>query len=348
MTASQLEREIREQPEALARLLDGVAADVAPIAAAVERRPPRYALIAARGTSDNAARYAQYLLGARLGLPVALAAPSLTSIYAEESRLRLADGLVIGISQSGRSPDVVGVLQAARASGSLTVALTNAPGSPLADCADFVVPLRAGEERAVAATKTYTTSLAALAALTAGLAGAADDLAALRAMPAAVAAAVDLAFADVPALDEHADARHVLTLGRGVNLATAFEVALKVRELCAVVAEGFSPADLMHGPIAATASGTPVLVADLAAPARRSLEEAAQALEARGAAPAVITDRPELAGDRPVLRTPAGLPEWLTPLAAIVPGQVYALRQAALRGLDLDQPVGLTKVTTTY
>jgi glucosamine--fructose-6-phosphate aminotransferase (isomerizing) len=345
MAVSVLESEIREQPEAVERLLARVEDDLRPLGAAVERRPPSYVLVAARGTSDNAARYAQYLLGGRLGLPVALAAPSLTSVYAEESHLRIRDALVIGISQSGRSPDVVEVLRVARAGGSPSVALTNDPESPLAAAADFVVPLCAGPERAVAATKTYTASLVALAALDAMLRGAREDLDRLHALPSVLADAVQLAFADVAALDGHAAARHVLSLGRGVNLATAFELALKVRELCAVVAEGFSPADILHGPIAAAAPGTPVLVVDVGGPARESLAEAVAALEARGAAPARITD---VAGDGPVLRIPRGLPEWLTPIPAIVPGQVYALHQATLRGLDVDRPAGLTKVTTTF
>jgi glucosamine--fructose-6-phosphate aminotransferase (isomerizing) len=345
---SVLEREIREQPAALERILAEVGGDIAPIAAAVERAAPRYVLIAARGTSDNAARYAQYLFGARLGLPVALAAPALTTVYAGESRLQVRDGLAIGISQSGRSPDVVEVLRAARAGGSPAVAITNDPSSPLAEAADFVIPLRAGEERAVAATKTYTTSLLALAALCAGLRGSSEDLERLRAMPGAVASAVDLAFEDVPALDRLSGAHHLLSVGRGFNYATAFEIALKVRELCAVVAEGWSPADLLHGPIAATAPQTPVLVTEFEGPSRGSLDDVIEALERRDAVPAIITDRPELAGGRTVLRTPGGLEEWLTPLVAIVPGQVFAMRQAALRGLDVDSPAGLTKVTVTY
>ncbi len=351
MTGSQLEREIREQPEALERLLAGVHADVAPVAAALARRPPKYALIAARGTSDNAARYAQYLFGGRLGLPVALAAPALTSVYVRESRLRIRDALAIGISQSGRSPDVVAVLGAARRQGSPTVAITNDPASPLAEAADFVIPLRAGEEHAVAATKTYTATLAALAALVTAIAadgGARADAERLRAMPAVMSEAVDLAFSDVPALDDHRSACYLLSVGRGVNLATASELALKVRELCAVVAEGFSPADLLHGPIAATLPGTPALITAFEGPARESLQDVVTALQTRGAEATIITDRPHLIGNHPILRTPPGVPEWLTPLVAIVPGQVFALRQATLRGRDVDQPVGLTKVTSTF
>jgi glutamine---fructose-6-phosphate transaminase (isomerizing) len=348
MSASRLEQEIREQPQALARLLDGVEADVAPVAAVVRDRAPAYVLVAARGTSDNAARYAQYLFGARLGLPVALAAPALTSVYGGESRLRIRDGLAIGISQSGRSPDVIEVLRAAHAGGSPTVAITNDPSSPLAEAADFVVALRAGEEQAVAATKTYTTSLAAVAALAAAIGPSDGDGAALRRMPEVMTQAVELAFADAPALDGAADDRHLVSVGRGVNLATAFEVALKVRELSGVVAEGFSPADLLHGPIAAVRSGARALVTAYDGPTRGSFDEVVAALEARGAVVAFIGEDRTLAGDRPLARTPAGVTEWLTPLVAVVPGQVHALRQAALRGLDVDRPAGLTKITSTF
>ena len=351
MSNSRLEREIREQPEALERLLAAVQDDVAPIAAAIARRPPSFALIAARGTSDNAARYAQYVFGGRLGLPVALAAPALTSVYGSESQLTIREALVIGISQSGQSPDIVAVLEAARSHGSPAVAITNDLASPLADAADFVIDLRAGEERAVAATKTYTTSLAAIAALAAAIGGrdgAPDDAEPLRAIPDLMAEAIALAFADVPALDDHRSARHVLAVGRGVNLATACETALKVRELCAVVAEGFSPADLLHGPIAATLPGTPALVTAFAGPARESIEDVVAALEQRSAEVTVITDRPGIVGRHSILRTPPVAQEWLTPLVAVVPGQVYALRQAVLRGRDVDQPVGLTKVTSTF
>jgi glucosamine--fructose-6-phosphate aminotransferase (isomerizing) len=341
---SLLEQEIREQPQAVGRALDGTAAPIAEVVRRVGARGPlEQVVIAARGTSDNAARYAQYLIGARLGLPVALAAPSLVTMYGAPVVPRGAHTLVVAISQSGQSEDVVGVLASARAAGAPTVAVTNAPDSPLAAEADVVLDLAVGPERSVAATKTYTASLAVLAALVLALAGDADRSLVLRQRaPQALAKTVELAFAGVPALDAHASARHVVAIGRGYNYATAMEIALKVRELTATVAEGFSPPDLLHGPIAAVGPGTPALIV---APPGRVLESvlaAADALAQRGAVPVTIGDRPDAA-----LRLPAGLPEWLTPLAAVVPGQVLALRWAQVGGHPVDAPPGLRKVTVT-
>jgi glucosamine--fructose-6-phosphate aminotransferase (isomerizing) len=317
--------------------------DVRRIARAVNGRALGYVMIAARGTSDNAARYAQYLFGERLGLPVALAAPSLETLYGAAAVPRRGDALVIGISQSGRSPDVVGVLAAARAAGAPTVAITNDAGSPLARTAEFLVALDAGPERSVAATKTYTASLAALAALVAELRDDQDDRAALRRVPSMLQLALDDAFAVVEALDRHADAPHVVAVGRGYHYATVMEIALKVRELTATVAEGFSSADLMHGPIAAIAPGTPAIVVATRGKALASVLETADALRRRGAQPIMISDAPS--ADLPV---PPALPEWLSPLVAVVPGQVLALRRAVVGGHAIDQPAGLTKVTETY
>ena len=341
-TGSHLDRELREQPQALARLLDEQAAGVAGIARALRGRELGNVMIAARGSSDNAARYAQYLLGERVGLPVALAAPSLESLYGAAAVPRHRGGLVIGISQSGRSPDVVGVLAAASMAGTPTIAITNDAGSPLARAADFVLELRVGVEQSVAATKTYTASLAVLAALAAELRDDDRDRAALRQVPTLVEQTIDDAFAAVEAFDATADAPHVVAIGRGYNYATAMEIAIKIRELTATVAEGFSTADLMHGPIAAIAPGTPVIVVATPGKGLPSVLETADALRQRGAETIVIGERPD--ADLPV---PRGIPEWLSPLVAVVPGQVLALRRAVVGGHAIDQPVGLTKVTET-
>jgi glucosamine--fructose-6-phosphate aminotransferase (isomerizing) len=341
---SHLDREIREQPAALDGLLHERAGVTAAVAGALRGRGVRYVQIAARGSSDNAARYAQYLFGERLGLPVALAAASLESLYSAVAVPRGDEGLVLGISQSGRSPDIVGVVAAARAAGAPTVAITNDPRSPLADAAELVLDLGVGVEESVAATKTYTASLAALAALAVELReDAAEDRKALSRVPEWVQQATANAFAAVGALDAHADARHVLTVGRGYNYATAMEIALKIRELTATVAEGFSAADLMHGPIAAISPGTPAIVVAPAGRALASVRESAQALEGRGAETIVIGEGP--GADLPL---PTGLPEWLSPIVAVVPGQILALRRAVVGGHAVDTPGGLTKVTETY
>lgn len=341
-----LEAELREQPAALARLLAEAEPAVDELVTDLSGRAVDQVLIAARGSSDNAARYAQYVLGVRNRLLVALAAPSLSSCYGVGPRLRST--LAVGVSQSGRSPDVVGVVADARAQGCPTVALTNDPSSPLADAADHVVDLRAGVERSVAATKTYLCSLGAFALLSVRLAGDAEALAALRGMPSLVERALDEAAPGVDRLGALLDAERWTVIGRGFNFSTAYEVALKVKELTGAVAEPYSAADFLHGPVAAVAAGQPVLLVAPRDAAFPSVAELAGPLRDRGARVVAVTDDDDLAGAADVvLRLPSGTPGWLTPLLAVVPGQVLALRMALARGVDVDSPHGLAKVTET-
>ncbi|HET7572747.1 MAG TPA: SIS domain-containing protein [Gaiellaceae bacterium] len=343
---SWLAAELREQPEALARLLErggGVAREAASF---FRRRDARYVLIASRGSSSNAARYAQYLLGRAHRVPVMFATPSLHTIYEQPPRL---DGaVVVGISQSGASPDVVSVLAEAREQGRPTLALTNDPGSPLARAADLVLPLEAGPERAVAATKTYLNSLGAIALLFAEIGRDATARGELAAMPETLAAQLALSLDDPPPLGEYGDAVGATVVARGVNYGTAFEIALKIRELSGLVTEAYSPADLMHGPIAAIGPGWPVVVVAPSGPARPSVEEVVAPLRARGARLLAISDvHAVLRRARTRLPLVPRVPEWLSPLTAAIPGQVTALRLTELRGLDLDAPAGLRKVTLT-
>jgi glucosamine--fructose-6-phosphate aminotransferase (isomerizing) len=342
---SWLEAELREQPEALARLLDRQS-EAAAQASALFRRPDvQYVLIASRGSSSNAARYAQYLFGRAHRVPVMFATPSLYTIYAQPPRL---DGaLVVGISQSGASPDVVAVLAEAREQGRPTLALVNDTSSPLARTAEAVLPLEAGVEHAVAATKTYVNSLGAIALLFAAADGEAAR-AELARMPEALAAQIELSTGDPPPLDEYRDDVGLTVVARGVNYGTGYEIALKIRELSGLVTEAYSPADLMHGPIAAIGPGWPVVVVAPSGPARPSVEEVIVPLRARGARLVVVSDvRAALRRAHTKLPLVPGVPEWLSPLTAVVPGQVTALRLTELRGLDLDQPRGLQKVTLT-
>jgi glucosamine--fructose-6-phosphate aminotransferase (isomerizing) len=343
---SWLEAEIREQPEALARLLERHAA-AARAAASVFRRPDiRYVLIASRGSSSNVARYAQYLLGRANRVPVMFATPSLYTIYGQPPRLEGA--LVLGISQSGRSPDIVAVVAEAREQGRPTLALTNDLASPLAEAAENVLPLEAGTEHAVAATKTFLNSLGAVALLFAEIG---DDAAAreeLARMPEALAAQIELSLGEGPSLEEYVGAVGLTVVGRGVNYGTSFEIALKIRELTGLVTEAYSPADLMHGPIAAIRPGWPVVLVAPSGPARPSVEEIVPPLRTRGARLIAISDvRAVLRRAQTRLPLVKGVPEWLSPLSAVVPGQVTALRLTRLRGLDLDRPPGLHKVTLT-
>jgi glutamine---fructose-6-phosphate transaminase (isomerizing) len=342
---SWLEAELREQPAALERLLDRQGDRAREIAGIFGRDDVKYVLIASRGSSGNAARYAQYLLGRAHRVPVMFATPSLYTIYEQPPRLEGA--VVVGISQSGASPDVASVLAEARRQGRPTVALTNAPDSTLAREADSVLLLEAGDERAVAATKTYLNSLGAIAMLFAAADGPVAE-AELARMPNVLEEQIELSIATAPALDEYADAVGATVVARGVNYGTAFEIALKIRELSGLVVEAYSPADLMHGPIAAIREGWPVVVVAPTGPARPSVEGLVRPLLERGARIIAVSDVAAVLR-RAQTRLPlvARVPEWLSALTAVIPGQLTALRLAQLRGLDIDSPAGLNKVTLT-
>jgi glucosamine--fructose-6-phosphate aminotransferase (isomerizing) len=343
---SWLEAELREQPSALAMLLERETDRAREVAAAFRRDDIRYILIASRGSSSNAARYAQYLLGRANRVPVMFATPSLYTIYEQPPRL---DGaIVIGISQSGASPDVASVLAEARRQGRPTIALTNDGDSPLAQQADAVLPLTAGAERAVAATKTYINSVGAVALLFATIAD--DDVALdeLRRMPDVLERQIALSLESAPPLDEYRESVGATVVARGVNYGTAFEIALKIRELSGLVVEAYSPADLMHGPIAAIQPGWPVIVIAPTGPARPSVEGLVVPLKERGARVIAVSDVAAVLR-RAQTRLPLvpRVPEWLSPLTAVIPGQVTAMHLAQLRGLDIDSPAGLNKVTLT-
>jgi glucosamine--fructose-6-phosphate aminotransferase (isomerizing) len=332
--------EIAQQPEVVARLLERERPTLRALAAELRRRRPRYAVVAARGSSDNAARYAQHVLGRMLRLPVVLATPSLHTLY--DAPPRFLDAIVIGISQSGASPDVVSVVAEGARQGAMTLAITNDASSPLAAAAAHVLDLGAGEERSVAATKTYTASLAAIAALAAEGDGAlSDDVARL---PGLLAAQLDLTGAAYPAVEAATDWERLTVVGRGAHYATAFEAALKVRELAGIVAEAYSPADLLHGPIATTGPGQPLLAIAPAGPTEGSMRELIATARDRGARVAAIGHDPAL-GD-PFLEL-VDAPEWLGPVVAIVPAQLLAVGLAERRGVDVDAPFGLSKITMT-
>lgn len=345
---SALEQELASQPDVLAALVDRAPDVVAALRSHLGGRRFGHAVIAARGSSDNVARYAKYVLGLRNRLSVALAAPSLPGIYGVVPRWD--DALVIGVSQSGQSPDVVGVVEAATDRGHPAIALTNDPSSPLARAATMVVDIGAGEERAVAATKTYTASLLGMALVSIALddaSGAMSPWSELAAVPAALAATVRAQPDTVPGW--LVKGQHLVVAGRGLNHCTALESALKVRELTGIRAEGFSPPDLLHGPIAAVGPGSAALLIGPAEPGIAGLWPLLDPLRSTGARLVAATGEPELveAVDHvlPLVAQPA---PWLTPMTAVVAGQVLAMRLAAERGRDLDQPPGLQKVTRTH
>ncbi len=337
--------ELGEGPLIAERLLDSAAAPIAAVARAVRERGIDLVVIAARGTSDHAAIYAQYVLGARNGLPVALAAPSLASLYGQTPRLNNA--LVLGISQSGRSPDVVAVLADARRQGALTVGITNDPASSLAQAVEHVVPLHAGAERGVAATKTYLASVMLIAMLSGALKGDAESEAELRALPDALRAALDVeAQVEEIAVTRSGDDRCIV-LARGFQYATAREWALKIKELAYVLADPYSGADFQHGPIALVQPGFPVLAVATSGPALPGMIELLGRLRDGRARLLVLSDDPTALAIGEGVPLPAGVPEWLAPLTAIIPAQLYAWHLARARGLDPETPRGLSKVTLT-
>jgi glutamine---fructose-6-phosphate transaminase (isomerizing) len=323
-----LDQEIAEQPVVIERLLDSARDTIAQVARDTN---PRFVVIAARGSSDNAARYAQHVLGRLCGLPVALATPSLHTLYGTPPRLH--DALVIGISQSGASPDVTAVVADGAAQGQATLAITNDPSSPMARAAAHVIELGTGEERSVAATKTYTASLAAVAALAAAINGDQSLRDELRAVPTAMGEQLNLA------ADVNVDWERCAVIGRGANYATAFEAALKVKELTGIAAEPYSPPDLMHGPIAVLGPDHGVLAFAPPGPAAPGVHEAVAEARRRGA-PAVV------AGPGADLDLVA-MPEWLSPLGAVIPAQRLAAALAERRGIEVDRPFGLSKITRT-
>lgn len=343
---SYLYREIHQQPEVLAKLLQQEESAIAALAVAIRRRDIDYVVIAARGTSDNAGRYAQYLLGANNGLLVALATPSLYSIYQRPPQFRNA--LVIGISQSGKSPDIVSVVAEAKRQGTLTAAITNEPSSDLAQQADHVIELHAGEEKSVAATKTYTSELCAIAALSTALADDASMKKSLAKLPAAVADTLAMNQTIAQIAPRYRYMRDCVVIGRGFNYATAFELSLKLKELTYTIAEPYSSADFMHGPLALIEHGFPAITI---APSGKILPEMKDFIEVLGKREAetiVISDDADvLKAARIPLALPTAQPEWLSPITAIIPGQLFAMHLAATRDYDPDHPRGLRKVTET-
>ncbi len=336
--------EIAAQPQVLAGLVETGAPGISQAAAELRRRAPRFVLFAARGTSDHAALYAKYLVELRLGLPAGLASPSTMTAYGARPDLR--DVLLVAVSQSGGSPDLVETATVARECGATVLAVTNAPGSALNEAAHLSIDVHAGVEAAVAATKSYTAELLALWLLVDSWAG--GDGAAAHTVPDAVAARLQL----LPQVERLADRigrtdRLVLT-GRGYSYPTAREGALKLMETSYVAAHAFSGADLLHGPLAMVDEEHPVLAVVPDGAGALAMRPVLERLRERGADLTVLggpaSVRP---GTDDLLLAPA-LPEDLAPVADIVALQQLALVMATARGFDPDSPRGLSKVTETW
>ena len=330
--------EMAEQPDVLRRLVGRRAAIAAQVRAVRPERLDGITLVA-RGSSDNAAIYGRYLFELAARRPAGLAAPSLHTMYG--AAVDLAGYIAVGISQSGQTPEIVTVLRRMRERGARTIAIVNAAGSPLADVADATVELGAGDERAVPATKTFTATLVALALVAGGLGEVPWEDAELDSLPTQAGALLaDQASADRVAASLDGADRLVVT-GRGLLLVAAVETALKIRETSAVLAEGISPADLSHGPIAAVGKGFPVL-AVIGDPPEPGAQEMVDTLRRRGARVLVLSPAAGADCSLPPAVRPA-----LLPMLAVVRGQQIAAAVARRRNLDSDAPAGLSKVTLT-
>jgi glucosamine--fructose-6-phosphate aminotransferase (isomerizing) len=342
-----LHSEIHEQPACLERLLRTQRKTAEQIAAAIQKQDIRFVFIAARGTSETAGRYANYLWSAVNHLPVAFAAPSLFTYYNHPPQLRSA--LVVGISQSGRSPDIVSVLTEGKRQGCLTLAVTNDVNSPLANEGDFVLDIGAGDENAVAATKTYSTELMGLAMLSTAMK---HDNARWEEL-SKVSDWMQLALQQDTDVNVKAQKYRFISdcvvLGRGYNYPTAYEWGLKLKELTYIRAASYSSADFMHGPIALVDGSFPIFAVVTEGAVAKSLIDVLRELRyGRSSQLLVITDlheAQELAHTS--LEIPSGIPEWLSPLVSIVPAQLFCYHLARAKGCDTESPRGINKVTET-
>lgn len=348
--------EIRQQPEILERTLRQDLAGVEKLRKRLAARPPRYIMLAARGTSDNAAAFGRYLLEIGTGIPVSLAAPSVFTLYGVK-KFDFRDALVVAISQSGESTDINVVLEAAKAQGAVTVGITNEPDSALARLAEHVFMVHAGEEKSVAATKTYSGQLLTIYLLAYAL-GAPIRLDDLRRLPGYAERALTLETRIDEVAQRYRFMENAVVVGRGLNYANAFEFALKMMETCYVVAERFSSADFLHGPIAIVGAHFPAFLFAPPGVTWPSMKELVAKLSAAGAEMFVISDKSNkeathIEGGRGVtipvsLAHKGPLPlEVYTPIPYIIPAQLFAASLAREKGLDPDRPRGLSKVTRT-
>lgn len=337
---SKMAEELREAPSAVRRQTDALARPLAELSERLKRRPPYVVVTCARGSSAHAGAFGKHLIERYIGLPVAPAAPSIASIYASD--LHLKDQLFLAISQSGRSEDLLAMTHSARRSGALTVAVTNAEASPLADMCDIVLPICAGPELSVAATKTFIATATALARMTAVWSGNDYMARAIDRLPDRLAEAATLDWsAVVPAL---AEAPSLVIIGRGSTLAIAREAALKLKETCHRHAEAFSGAEFMHGPVSLVSGRYPILMltpTDAAAPGMRQLAGELRALGSN----LFFTEQGAPTGKK----LPALTPDQPEADAICLIQSFYAMAVELARTLkvDVDRPRHLSKVTNT-
>jgi glucosamine--fructose-6-phosphate aminotransferase (isomerizing) len=329
---------LKEMYEANREKIQAMVAEIGPI---------KDVFIAARGTSDNAARYAQYVWGAFNRIPVTLATPSLFSLYHQPPRL--TGKLILGISQSGESPDILAVIEEGLKQGCQTMAITNKVNSPLAKLADYVIDIRAGTEKAVAASKSYTAQLQSIAMISAAWKEDPESWKEIQSLPNWASQILENREVVEKAVPRYRYMDQCVVLGRGFNYATAFEWSLKLKELTYVMAEPYSSADFQHGPVAMVSAGFPVFAIAPQGSVYKDMYTLLSELKKEHSVDLFLISNQEEAlalADTP-LPLPTGIPEWLTPIVGILPAQLFCHQLAKEKGFDPDKPRGLTKVTRT-
>jgi glucosamine--fructose-6-phosphate aminotransferase (isomerizing) len=342
-----LRSEIFEQPEIIKNLLETQMDSVKEIAAEIQAKEFNYVFLSARGTSDNAGRYAKYLWGAHNQMPIALAAPSLFSMYQKPPKL---DGaFVVGISQSGQSPDIVSVLSNAKENHRPALAIVNVAKSPMADAADWVIDVQAHKELAVAATKSYTAQLTAIAMLSVALNPDPQMESDLYRLPEWMASVLAKESQIEQIAQRYRYMEKCAVLGRGYNYSTAFEWSLKMKELTYVIADPYSTADFQHGPIAMVDHGFPVMALAPNGPLFESMFELLKKLRYDHRAELMIVSNRQEALEiaQAPIALPTSMPEWLSPIVSILPGQLFSMHLTIAKGYDTEKPRGLRKVTET-
>lgn len=340
MTQSHMAREVAEIPEAAARFLDRSRDALARTAAALRDRDPALVATVARGSSDHAASYLKYAIELQAGLPVASIGPSIASIYRRP--MRLTNAACFGISQSGRSPDIVEMMRAAGKGGALSIAITNHADSPMAEASAHCLALAAGEEKSVAATKTFVNSVLAGLALVSEWQQDDDLRRAVADLPQALERAVALDWSPLAARLTRASQAYVL--GRGPGFAIAAEAALKMKETSGIHAEAYSAAEVLHGPAAIVQAQFPVLVLGVEDAALPQVVETAERMAAQGA-DVFLTGAEAQGATR--LPSVAGLHPLVAPLVLIASYYAFVEQLARRRGFDPDTPPHLRKVTET-
>lgn len=339
-------KEIKQQPEILQKILETETENIKKLAKEIAKRKIKYIVLAARGSSDNACLYGKYLFGSICRLPVCLSTPSLFTIYKTPPVMK--DSLVIGISQSGQSPDIISVIEEANKQGVLTASITNDVSSPLAASSHYILNCHSGKEKSIAATKTYTSQLMILAILAAVYSNKKNSLIDLNSLPELIYKTLEKEKEICQKVERYRYLESCAIIGRGYNYATAHEISLKLKELNHIIAEPYSSADFMHGPFALIEQGFPVMMIVPNGMVYDDLMIFVKKLKENMAELIVISDKDEALDEaNTAIKLPENVPEWLSPITSVIPGQLFAYYLTITKGFDPDKPRSLKKVTKT-